>query len=105
MNSAEDNVDDLHAVESDNSQIDIGSTNNSDVQRLSASENATFCDQDFDDDGYNEESDEDWADGANDGEENDGNSSSDESESSNYELITPAGIPEEDDNEGFEYRK
>ncbi|KAI7885138.1 SIR2-domain-containing protein [Lichtheimia hyalospora FSU 10163] len=103
LNNAEDNVDNSHAVESNNSQIDIGSTNNSDVQQLSASENATFCDQDFDDDGYNEESDEDWADGANDGEENDGNSSSDESESSNYELITPAGIPEEDDNEEFEY--
>ncbi|CDH50923.1 sir2-domain-containing protein [Lichtheimia corymbifera JMRC:FSU:9682] len=107
LSNAEENV---GAVESDSSQIDIGgggssSSNTNDVQqqRPSTEENPSFCDQNFDDDD-DDESDEDWADGANNDEDNDGGgSSSDESESSNYELITPAGIPEDDENEEFEY--
>lgn len=98
MNPTLENGNDLPAVASDSSPID------SDVQQQQqrAEENPTFCDQDFDDD--DESDDEDWAaDGAN--HDDDGSSSSGESESSNYELIAPAGIPEEDDNEEFEYRK
>ncbi|CDS13007.1 hypothetical protein LRAMOSA05191 [Lichtheimia ramosa] len=97
LNPTQENGNDLPAVASDSSPID------SDVQQQQqqrVEENPTFCDQDFDDD--DESDDEDWAaDGANN--DDDGSSSSGESESSNYELIAPAGIPEEDDNEEFEY--